>query len=80
MVRNLCADLKFSKWRSRSRDQNLWYYQKGLVIRNTHAKYESPMFNGKKVMCRVKVFQMKVKDHGQGHVIKIYGTSGKVLS
>ena len=31
-------------------------------------------------MCRVKVFQMKVKGHGQGHVIKIYGTIGKVLS
>ena len=26
--------------RSRSRDQNQWYHQKGLVIRNTHTKYE----------------------------------------
>ena len=28
--------------RSRSNVQNLWNHQKGLVIRNTHAKYESP--------------------------------------
>ena len=27
---------------SRSNVQNLWNHQKGLVIRNTHAKYESP--------------------------------------
>ena len=32
--------------------------RKGLVIRNTHAKYESTNSYGKKVMCRVKVFQM----------------------
>ena len=28
--------------RSRSHVQNLWYCLKGLVIRNTHAKYERP--------------------------------------
>ena len=33
--------------------------------------YESPMSNGKKVMCRVNVFQMYIKGHGQGHMIKI---------
>ena len=42
MVGKLWAGLKFSKCRSkvkvRSRDQNLWYNRKGLVIRNTHAK------------------------------------------
>ena len=53
---------------------------KGFVIRNTQVKYESPMSNGKKVMCKVEVFQMYVKGHGQGHVIKIYGTIRKVLS
>ena len=42
--------------RSRSRDQNLWYHQKGLVIRNTHVKYESPISYGKKVMCKVGSF------------------------
>ena len=40
MVGKLCAELKFfsnvgQRSRSMSRDQNLWYYQKGLVIRNT---------------------------------------------
>ena len=29
---------------------------KGLVIRNTHMKYESYIFNGLKVMAKVKVF------------------------
>ena len=41
--------------RSRSHVQNLWYRQKGLVIRNTHAKYESPISYSKKVMANVKV-------------------------
>ena len=86
MERKLCAKLKFSKCRSKVDHgqghviKNLWYRQKGLVIRNTHAKYESPMSNGKKVMCRVKVFQIKVKGHGQGHMIKIYSPIEKVLS
>ena len=34
----------------------------------------------KKVMYRVKVFKMYVKGHGQGHVLKMYGSIGKVLS
>ena len=29
--------------RSRSRAQNLWYHWKGLVKRNTNAKYKSPI-------------------------------------
>ena len=29
---------------------------KGLVIRNTHMKYESSIFNGLKIMTKVKVF------------------------
>ena len=57
-------------------DQNLWFHQKCLVIRNTHVKYDSPMSNGKKVMCKVEVFQMYVKGHGQGHVIKITNRKG----
>ena len=36
--------------------QNLWYGAKGLVTRNTHVKYESSIFNGLKVMAKVKVF------------------------
>ena len=34
----------------------------------------------KKLKAKVKVFQIKVKGNGQGHVLKIYGTIGKVLS
>ena len=64
MVRKLCAKLKFSKCKSKVTVgqghviKNLWYHQKGLVIRNKHAKYESPMSNGKTVMCRVKAIQI----------------------
>ena len=32
------------------------YHVKGLVIRNTHMKYESSIFNGLKVKAKVKVF------------------------
>ena len=38
------------------------------------------MSYGKKVMCRVKVFQMEVKGLGQGLVLKIYSIIGMVLS
>ena len=31
------------------------YQQKGLVKRNTHAKYESPISHGKKVIIKPKV-------------------------
>ena len=59
MVRNLYAELKFSKTgqmsQSRSFDQNLWYHKKGPVIKNTHPKYENHMSYGKEVKGRVKV-------------------------
>ena len=42
---------------SRSHVQNLWYRKKGLVKRNTHSKYESPISLDKKVMANVKVVQ-----------------------
>ena len=38
------------------------------------------MSNGKKVMCKVEVFQMYVKGHGQGNLIKINDAITKVLS
>ena len=41
-----------------SRGKNLWCHKKRLVIGNIYAKYESPVCYGKKVMCRVNVFQM----------------------
>ena len=42
--------------RLRSQGQKLWYDVKGLVTRNTHVQYESPIDYGKKVMAKVKVF------------------------
>ena len=51
MVLKLLPILKFfSKvgqiTRSKSLGKNLWYHVKGLVIRNTHVKYESPISYG----------------------------------
>ena len=36
--------------------KKLWYHVKGLVPRNTHLQYESPITSGKKVIAKVKVF------------------------
>ena len=33
-----------------------WYHRKGLVTKNTHAKYQSSTCNSEKVMAKVKVF------------------------
>ena len=33
-----------------------WYHRKGLVTKNTHAKYQSSICNSAKVMAKVKVF------------------------
>ena len=41
---------------SRSKGQKLWYHVKGLVISNTHVKYESPTSHGIQVMANFKVF------------------------
>ena len=38
------------------------------------------IFEQQKSSKRVNVFQMYVKGHSQGHVIKIYGTIKKMLS
>ena len=40
---------------SRSQGQQLSYHVKGLVTRNDHLKYESPVSFGLKVMTKVKV-------------------------
>ena len=58
----------------------LRYHVKGLITRNTHVQYESPISSGKKVMAKVKVSQKKVTLQGQGHEVKKYGTMWKVLS
>ena len=55
---------------SSSPGKNYWYYLKGLVTRNTHVQYKSPITSGKKVMAKVKVFQKLVKLQGQGHKLK----------
>ena len=39
-----------------SQGQKLWYHVKGLVIWKINMKYESSIFNGLKVMTKVKVF------------------------
>ena len=41
---------------SSSHGQNSWFHHKGLVIRYTHAKYENPISDNKKVIANVKVF------------------------
>ena len=60
LVRKLWPRLKFSKVgqisRSRSQGQNLRYHKKGLVTRNAHVQYESPITSGLKVIAKVKVF------------------------
>ena len=54
------ARLKFwkvgQKSRSRPRGQKLLYEWKGLVTRNTHMKFESPIWHCSQVMSKVKVF------------------------
>ena len=45
--------------------------------RNTYAKYERPVSYTKKVQANVQKY---VKDHGQGHTLKICVTTGKALS
>ena len=59
LVRKLWPRLKFFKShtsRSMSFGQKLWLHVKGLVTRNTHVQYESPITSSKKVMAKVKVF------------------------
>ena len=66
MARKLCAKLKFSKCRSKvTHDQNVWYHGKGVVIRNTHAKYESPTSEGKKVITNKKCDRQNFPNVGQ---------------
>ena len=48
--------------------------QKGLVIRNTHVKYNSYSTHCSKAISKVKVFKKWVKQLGQGHMVKNNGT------
>ena len=60
VVRKLWPRLKFFKSRSNFKVKvmrsKLWFHVKGLVTRNTHVQYESPINSSKKVMAKVKVF------------------------
>ena len=62
-VTKLWPRLKFLKVgqtsRSKSQGQKLRYHVKGLVTRNTHVQYESPITSGNKVMAKVKVFKSR---------------------
>ena len=53
--------------RSKSLGKKLWYGVKGLVTRNTHVKYESPISHISQLMTKVKIFEKKDKLQGQGH-------------
>ena len=44
---------------SRSQNQKLWCHVKGLVIRDKHVQYESPITSGLKVMTKVKFFKSR---------------------
>jgi hypothetical protein len=48
---------------------------KGLAIRNTHIKYESPGTYQSKVMSKVKVFWKKVKLKGQSVKVMVSNKS-----
>ena len=65
---------------SRSRDQNLCYHQKVLVITNTHAKYERPLSNSKEVMCRVRPRDQNLWYHQKGIVINTHAKYESPLS
>ena len=52
---------------------------KGLVTRNTHTQYESPITSGLKVMAKVKVFQKWVTLQGQDQKLW-YHVKGLVTS
>ena len=49
-------------------------------MRNTHAKYECPISEDKKIMADVNFFEKSVKGHSQGDMLKIDGTFEKALS
>ena len=57
--------------RSRSHDPKLLYQRKGLVTRNTRAKYESSTSYNAKVMANVKVFADGKTDRQTDRVITI---------
>jgi hypothetical protein len=59
----------------RSRCQNLWFQYKGLLTRNMHMKYKSPITS--KDM--TNVFGKWVQLQGQGHKVNNHATIRKFL-
>ena len=61
LVRKLWPRLKFFKSRSNFKVKvmrsKIMYHVQGLITRNTHVQYESPITSGKKVIAKVNVFQ-----------------------
>jgi hypothetical protein len=53
---------------------------KDLATRNTHVKYQHPSSYHLKVIAKVKVFNKKVKHHGQGQKVKNVCTYENILS
>ena len=53
----------------KSHGQGHVFQSKGLVIRNTHAKYESSVSYGKRVIGNVKIFKSK-SSHSEGHMFQ----------
>ena len=56
---------------SRSQGQKLLYHVKGIVTRNTHVQYESPITSGKKVMAKVKVFVHATDADADGRAVTL---------
>ena len=50
--------------------------RKGLIIRNTHVKYQSSSNHCSEAKSKFKVFKKWVKLQGQGHEVKNNGTHG----
>ena len=61
-------------------ERNLWYHRKGVVIRNTHAKYESPTSEGEKVISKPKVWQTKFSQCRSKATVKVTCTKSMVPS
>jgi hypothetical protein len=83
-IQNIWPMLKFfksgSNFRVKVTRSKIWYQEKGLVTRNTHMKYESPITCHSEDMANVNVFEKWVKLQGQGHKVKNFGIMRKILS
>ena len=65
----------FQKWvKSEGHEvKKMCFQQKGLATRNTHVKYESPIYFGSKVIAKVIFFLSKAK-------VKVRVTKSKIIA